>query len=84
MRRFHHFVEQISHSYTINTSIVVLIATSVWSGLAIAMTMQYIRSGDGFEILMGIANLVVSSTMMLVDALVLRALIRRQSDVFHS
>jgi hypothetical protein len=80
MGRLQSFVDRISRTSTVNSSIAVLIGSSAWLGLSIATFAKYLKSGDSFEIAFGLVNLLMSSFWVVLESQILRALIRRQSS----
>ena len=69
-------IAAMSRLLSIKAGIVILVCSSIWLGMSLIMLATNLKGGDGFEIGIGCAYLLLSTCFVVFDARVLLAMTR--------
>jgi len=69
------YIEGASRIYRVNFMLTLVVGCSVWLGLAIGQTALALHHNDAFGLVLGLGNVLISTSTVILDVLVLRRML---------
>ena len=75
MRWLNQYIQGGSRIYGVNFMLTLVVGCSVWVGLAIGQTALALHRNDAFGLVLGLGNVLISTSTVFLDVLVLRRML---------